>query len=340
MGRGRLTSDRHPTSARRRLRAAAGCLALAAPKLKAGLLGALVLMGALGAVAPVAAQPSPPPAPPLVRWMVQDMPPHFVYRDGKPPQRVEDLGQGEIDGFLRLLIERMPQFRHEFVELSLPRFEAQVRQGETLCSVLHVRTPERLQWLYFTSLHPAMMSRQIHVIVRRGDLARFEANGQPLQLADLLRRNDLTGLLPRDRSYGPRIDKLLAANPERAPRSIVAGRGAQLLPMLRAKRMDYTLEYPVMVDEYNAAHPGAPELAKLPLAEGRSTLMATAGCSRTPEGRRAIEAMDHAVRQLAADPQREAWIKGWRNGAPIDADDLQRLNRFLDERARGPAQIE
>lgn len=277
---------------------------------------------------------------PVLRWLVQDMPPHFVYRDGKPPQRAEDLGQGEIDGFLRLLVERMPQFRHEFVELSLPRFEAQARQGETLCSVLHVRTPERLQWLYFTSLYPPMLSRQIHVVVRREDLGRFESNGQPLQLADLLRRTDLTGLLPRDRSFGPRIDRLLAANPERAPRSVVAGRGAHLLPMLRARRMDYTLEYPITVDDFSATHPGAPELAKLPLAEGRSTLVATAGCSRTPEGRRAIEAMDQAVRQLAADPQRDAWIKAWRNGTPIDAEDLQRLNRYLDERARGPAQIE
>jgi len=280
------------------------------------------------------------PARPVLRWLVQDMPPHFSYRGGKPPQRAEDLGQGEVDGFLRLLIERMPRFRHEFVELSLPRFEQQARQGETLCSVLHVRTPERLQWLYFTTLYPPMLSRQIHVIVRREDLARFESNGQPLQLADLLRRTDLVGLLPRDRSFGPRIDKLLAADPDRTPRAIVAGRGGHLLPMLRARRMDYTLEYPMAVDDFSASHPGSPELAKLPLAEGRSTLVATAGCTRSPEGRHAIEAMDQAVRQLAADPQRDAWIKAWRKGLPIDAEDLQRLNRFLDERARGPAQIE
>ncbi|MDH0867445.1 TIGR02285 family protein [Mitsuaria sp. GD03876] len=322
---------------------------LVAPLAAAAAFAFSFVLGALTAV-PAAAQPttpspssaSPSPAAPLpiLRWLVQDMPPHFVYRDGKAPQRVEDLGQGEVDGFLRLLIERMPQFRHVFVELSLPRFEAQARQGETICSVLHVRTPERLQWLYFTSLYPPMLSRQIHVIVRREDLSRFESNGQPLQLADLLRRTDLTGLVPRDRSFGPRIDKLLTADPERAPRSVVAGRGAHLLPMLRARRMDYTLEYPITVDDFSAMHPGAPELAKLPLAEGRSTLVATAGCSRTPEGRRAIEAMDQAVRQLAADPQREAWIKAWRNGAPIDTEDLQRLNRFLDERARGPAQVE
>ena len=63
-----------------------------------------------------------PSAPPVLRWLVQDMPPHFAYRDKRPPQRVEDLGDGEVDGFLRLLIERMPQYRHEFIELSLPRF--------------------------------------------------------------------------------------------------------------------------------------------------------------------------------------------------------------------------
>lgn len=305
-----------------------------------GALSAALLAAGLALAQPVSpATPSAPPAP-VLRWLVQDMAPHFNYRDGRPPERTEDLGQGEIDGFLRLLVERMPQFRHEFVELSLPRFEAQVRQGETICSVLHLRTPERLHWLYFTTLYPPMLSRQIHVIVRRDDLSRFESKGQPLQLADLLRRTDLVGLVPRDRSFGPRIDKLLAANPGRAPRGIVAGRNVNLLPMLRARRMDYTLEYPITVDDFSATHPGPPELAKLPLVEGRSTLVATAGCSRTPDGRRAIEAMDQAVRQLAADPQREAWIKTWRNGAPIDAEDLQRLNRFLDDRARGPAQIE
>ncbi|WP_141100836.1 TIGR02285 family protein [Roseateles aquatilis] len=298
-----------------------------------------------GGVAPSFAQPQPQ-APiqggplPLLRWWILDMPPHFSYRDGKAPQRAEDLGQGEVDGFMRLLVDRMPQFRHEFVELSLPRFEAQVRQGETLCSVLHVRTPERTQWLYFTPLHPALLARQIHVVVRREDLPRFEFNGQSVALADLLRRTDLVGLVPRDRSFGPRIDKLLAADPERAPRSVVAGRSANLLGMLKARRMDYTLDYPATVDEYSAQHPGSPALARLPIAEGRSTMVATGSCSRTPDGRRAIEAMDQAVRKLAADPQREAWFKAWRGLAGIDADDLPRLNRYLDERARGAAQIE
>ncbi|MBO9686491.1 TIGR02285 family protein [Roseateles chitosanitabidus] len=279
---------------------------------------------------------------PVLRWLVQDIPPHFSYRDGKPPQRPEDLGQGEVDGFLRVLTERLPQYRHEFVELSLPRFEAQARAGETLCSLLHVRTPERLQWLYFTPLHPPLLTRQVHVILRREDLSRFEPNGQALQLADLLRRKDLVGLVPRDRSFGPRIDKLLSADPDQAPRSVVAGRSANLLGMLKARRMDWTLDYPATVEQYSQQHPGSPELMRLPLAEGRSTMVATGSCSRTPTGRRAIEAIDQAVRQIAAEPlpQRDALIRAWRGPAGIEAEDLKAINRYFDERARGPAQIE
>lgn len=286
-----------------------------------------------------AAAPAQAPAP-LLQWLVQDIPPHFSFRDGRVPQRAEDLGQGEVDGFMRLLIERLPQFRHEMQELSLPRFEALARQGgPALCSVLHVKTPERLQWLYFTHLHPPMASRQIHVIVRREDLPRFETGGQPLQLGDLLKRSDLVGLLPRNRSFGPRIDQLLQARADQAPKTVVAGRSMHLLPMLRARRMDYTLEYPVVVDEFMQQPGSGPELVKLPLAEGRSTTLATVGCSRTPEGRRAIEAIDQVVRQLAADPQRDAWIRHWR-GHALDGEDQLRLQRYLDERARGGPQID
>ena len=71
--------------------------------------------------------------PPTLSWLVQDLPPHFSYQNGRAPQKAEDLGQGELDGFLRLLIARMPQYQHRFVEAGMPRFEALVRQGQTIC---------------------------------------------------------------------------------------------------------------------------------------------------------------------------------------------------------------
>jgi len=276
-----------------------------------------------------------------IRWVAQDVPPHFSFYQGHAPRSLAELGHGEVDGFMRVLLARMPQFKHEFVEASTARYEAASRSGETLCSTLHVRTPARAGWLYFSHLYPPLMSREIHVIVRRDALAQI-AQGAPADgrvvLADLLKRRDLNLLLARDRAFGPQIDKALAG--EVVPRLAVGAQlSSQLLDMLRAGRMDYTLEYPSVVNDY-LKRVGDPEaLVALPVAEGRSTLLATVSCSRTPAGRRHIEAIDAAVRALAQEPDRAAWVREWRGDRAGPAD-LKRLNAYMDERARGGPRIE
>lgn len=276
-----------------------------------------------------------------IRWVVQDVPPHFNFVQGHAPRSVAELGRGEVDGFLRVLLARMPEFQHEFVEASTTRYEALVRGGQTLCSALHVRTPERADWLYFSHLYPPLVSRELHVIVRRAVLPQL-AQGRPVDgrvvLADLLRRPELRLLLARDRSFGPQIDKALAA--EAVPRLAVGAQiSSQLLDMLRAGRMDYTLEYPSVVRSYLNRVGDTGALVALPVAEGRSTLLATVACSRTPEGLRHIEAIDAAVRALARGADRAAWVREWR-GDTVDAADLKRLNVYLDERGRGGPRIE
>lgn len=276
-----------------------------------------------------------------LRWVAQDVPPHFSFNQGHAPRSVGELGHGEVDGFMRVLLARMPQFQHEFVEASTTRYEALSRSGETLCSTLHVRTPARSSWLYFSHLYPPLASRELHVIVRRDALAQIAesrpADGRIL-LADLLKRPDLRLLLARDRAFGPQIDKLLAQHV--VPRLAVGAQlSNQLLDMLRAGRMDYVLEYPAVVRDY-LKRAGAPDaLVALPVIEGRSTLLATVSCSRTPQGLRHIHAIDAAVRALAREPERAAWVREWR-GDPVDVADMRRLNTYMDERARGGPRIE
>ncbi len=275
-----------------------------------------------------------------ITWLVMEMPPFFTYNKGQPPTTPQELQSGEIDGLQRLLISQMPaQVKQVFVEASLPRFEAMAREGRAVCSMFHLRTPERLQWLYFTHLLPPLESRDLHVVVRRDQLARFQTQkGVAIELSALLNRSDLSGLLARDRSFGKRINGLLADSGDKAPGTVVMGHGAHLLPMLRAGRMDYTLEYPLVVSTFLHDNPQGPDLALLPLVEGRSTQVATVGCSRNPAGRRAIELIDAAERRLAQDPKRDALIRDWRG--TIDDADKARLKRYLDERAKGGPQIE
>jgi uncharacterized protein (TIGR02285 family) len=286
-----------------------------------------------------AAQAAPPAE--TIRWVAQDVPPHFSFVQGKPPRSIAELGHGEVDGFMRVLLKRMPEYRHEFVEASTARYEAESRRGETLCSTMHVRTPERLQWLYFSHLYPPLISREIHVVVPRklmADLDRGRPKDGRLQLSELLKRDELRLLVARDRAFGAQIDSLLSQYT--VPRLAVGAQlSTQLLDMLRAGRMDYTLEYPSVVKDYLArvGDPGA--LVALPMAEGLSTLLATVSCSRTPEGRRHIEAIDAAVRKLAGEPRRDAWVREWR-GNRAEPQDRKRLDAYMDERARGGPRIE
>ncbi len=257
-----------------------------------------------------------------------------------------DLGNGERDGFLRLLIGQMPQYQHEFVEASLPRFELMVRGGETLCSVLHKRLPERLANRYFTPMFPAPSSRQIQLVIRRDRLERVQSLGTPVAVATLLQVPGLKGLVARERSFGSTLDALLKPAQGRALDTVVTTNTRTLLAMLRAGRMDYTLEHADTVQQFLRDSPEATpagraeaDLLILPIAELEGLDMAYASCSRSKPGREQIEAIDAAVRRLAQDPRREAWLRAWL-GESAGAAERARLIRFLDDRARRGPQIE
>jgi len=291
-----------------------------------------------GLWAPMQAEAAHPVAKPIVQWLVQDLPPMFVYaQSGVPPTRLSDLGQGEVDSLMRILLQRMPQYQHELVEMPLARFEKLVKQGQTYCSFLHLRTPDRLNWLYFTPLHPPLYSRQIHLVLRKEQAHRLESERLPLALEDILQRGDLNGLVARDRSFGPHIDVILRAVGDKAPSMVPGLSRSQLLQMLAAQRMDYTLEYPAMVEAFER-RTGRRDFVVLPLQESRSSMISPASCSRTPEGRAVVEAVDAAMRSLAKDPQREQWLEPWTH--LLGAQDRKHFYRYLDERAKGGPQIE
>jgi uncharacterized protein (TIGR02285 family) len=293
----------------------------------------LLTLGVLGASLAL-----PTSAKPVLTWLVQNVPPFFSYAEGRAPLSAAELGPGERALFLRLLIEQLPQYQHVFIEASLPRFERMLSQGQTICSVLHKRLPERLANRYFTPMHPVIGSRQIQLLLRRDRLARFQALGTPVPLARLWEAGDLRGLVERDRSFGGTLDSALKPALGKGMDTVVVSNKATLLNMLLAGRMDYTLEYPDAIAA--TLDPGqAQELVALPIAEADRAELAHASCSRTAEGLARVQAIDAAIRRLAQNPQRELWLRGLLGESPSAAE-RARQERFLNERAQRGPQIE
>ncbi|MFY8118980.1 MAG: hypothetical protein ACOVLH_14315 [Roseateles sp.] len=274
-------------------------------------------------------------AKPVVPWLIQNSPPAFSYDITRPPESAAELGPGDRAMFLRLLVEQLPQYQHVFIELSLPRFELMLSQGQTICSVLHKRLPERLGKLYFTPMYPAISARLPHLIVRRDSLARFQALGSPIPLGKVLASTELRGLVERQRSFGSTLDGTLKPRLGKTLDTVVVLNKSTLLSMLLAGRMDYTLEYPEALPGLLPARQ-VQELIALPIAEAYKSDFAYASCSRTSEGLVRIQAIDAAVRRLAQDPQRDLLLRHWL-GEGLGANDRTRLERYLTERAqRGP----
>lgn len=275
-------------------------------------------------------------------WQVHAMPPFFAYRNGQRPQRIEDLsGEGTVDSFMRLLLPLLPQYRHEFVDVTAARAAAMAREGRPLCSLLHLRLPARLGERYFTPAYPIVRPLQPVLVVHREQRARFAALGQPLSLTALLQREDFSGIYAIGRSFGAEIDRLIRSQPGTRPalQGLVTGRYSNVLTMLRARRMDYALDYPQPVDDYLQSVGAPGELVCLPFAEAPQLTMVYASCTRSEAGLRQMEAIDAAIRELAQPRWRKALQQGLRE-QDFSRSERSRIDHYLDERARGGAQIE
>lgn len=269
-----------------------------------------------------------------ITWNLVDWPPFYVLKNGQAPASAEELGEGAIDEFLRLLLPHLPQYRHRFVTLNGPRAEVERRAGRGLCSPSSMRTPARLRERYFT---PALPTVQLQLVLRRERLALLAQGRGTVSLRQLTQRTELSGLVMRARHYGADLAPWLAEAPDRNIKAMVAPRAGNLLTMLAAGRMDYTLEYPMVVAYHQQGR--AAELVSLPIEEAGEPPLGYISCNRNPWGLAVLRDIDRALRELARQPEAAQVYRRWL-GEEQQAREQARLERFFAQRARGGVRIE
>lgn len=226
-------------------------------------------------------------------WTVRDMPP-FNIMDG--PQK----GQGIADRMLELVRDSMPQYQHINARVNRARANQMLNGNALACDPGLLWSKERAEIMYFSI--PALGLLTNGIMVREHqlvELAPFIQAGEFDLRAFLADGRYTLGTLV-ERSYGQVIDaELKRANPDRLMVHHGNSASLSLLRMQQHERLTALLGYWPEA-RYLAENNGIDlEQLRFYSVKGVPTYqLAYITCSKTPQGLKAITAINQELRGL------------------------------------------
>lgn len=294
-------------------------------KLRAWLLPLAV--STLLALAMQAAAQAQKPARPVMNWILVDFPPASMPVDGKP-------GQGSTDGVVKFVIKHWPEVEHHFIAANANRAWSMIANGQEACYPTAIHTPDRDKVALFADVN---LLPPLELVARKDVAGRLplNANGE-VRLKELLTQMDVSGLLVDKRSYGPKLDALIAQRPAGSSAKLltVSDLGARILKMVALGRADYTLDHDLTLAYQQKTDPASfAGLQGIPIEGNTEPIVAGIACPRSAWGRQAVVRIDQIIsRHIDARELREP-LERW-----MTPETLKRftpaLNAYIAQRKR------
>lgn len=265
---------------------------------------------------------------PVIDWALVDGPPYHLRRAAQqgPPRSVDELGDGISDRLVAQLAQALPQYRHRLHWLSRQAMWRQIRAGQSLCYPDAFRTEERLRVAWFSEVSPGVPQ----VLLLRPGLHEGAIR---LSLQSLLQDGSLRGVFEKQRSYGPRLDPLLADHGDgTALQWQTLPNGPQLLRMLERGRMDYLIEFATAVQHHREQLQPPPHFGLARIAEDETPPPSAVACTRNDWGRAVIVDIDAAIRRISLHSEGGAALLRWLP-PELRRSEAARIERYYRERA-------
>lgn len=226
-------------------------------------------------------------------WLLMNWPP-FIKMQG------DALVGGVTGEQMKLLFASLPEYDHRTQQVSVIRLQTELRSDRHVCSMPIQKTPQREASMLFTEPVDVGLSNRLYV---RAEIARQLGQSDPIDLTQIVSRADLRGIVHRGRTYGPYIDHLLTTAGAATNLQILVLESDNVLKMLDSGRIDYVIEYPVVVRYWE-------HLQRQPRAAFHSYRIAGAddfsigyiACSKTDWGAAAVARINHAFKALVQRP--------------------------------------
>ncbi len=251
-------------------------------------------------------------------WYKPNWPPYF---EPSGPQT----GQGYIDQLLNYLQSELPDVQFESTYYALNSLEQMRLQKPNTCNVSHLRTPEREKIAYFTAFY---IQPPPQLVFREADWKTKLYEAKVISLARILDEKNLHGGFSSARSYGAALDSLLTSRKKNPNVEILTGspESSSLLNMLSAKKFDFTLEYPEVVNYLIANKMVLGNLAFAEVQEQRDAVVVHIACSKTPWGKKTILLLDSTLQKIANTAKFKKLMEDWHS-----ADLRQTFRKDFDE---------
>lgn len=193
--------------------------------------------------------------------------------------------------YRRYFQSQLTQFSHREEKMPLARFLKKARSGKEFCLSGMVRTPEREKYLVYSD--PMARLPLPHVYVRGTTANRLGLEDGQVSLAWLMDQPGIRAVFQRARSYGP-LDEIIAARIDQPGflRSTVLTK--TLAEMLALGRVDFFIEYPVILDSITVAGKYI-RFRVLRVKEQPETMPVHIACAKTPFGRRVVQRISEII---------------------------------------------
>ena len=253
----------------------------------------LALLGACAVMSLAQAQTPTPGEDKVITWAVTRWPPIMTFKNASP-QSLDDMGDGITDQVILKLAANLPGYQHRFMTSNIPRIWKEIADGHALCSAATLWTPERARLTYMT---PMLIIPPLHLVVRRDRLKAVTRGAAAVSIRALAQRKDIVGYLEVERSYGPAINAM-PDDPGLSLHRMVVPTGTQLITMLDIGRMDYTVEFPMVIEYMRRQGQLRNDMVVVPLQEAPNDNPNYVACTRNAWGESVTRDIERAV-QLA-----------------------------------------
>jgi len=255
-----------------------------------------------------------------VTWMEAIAPPFFIH-EGK------NKGQGYEDVVTDILKENLSEYAHEEMTANISRHYYNFKQGQKVCNVGLYKTPEREEFLYFST--PSFFTLPTVLVIKKDKFADF-GNSKIVRLDSLLKDGKLVIGRATNRSYGKYVDAIL--NKYKGRDNIFVFEGEELshnfFQMLKLDRLDALISLPEEAI-YQAEKLGIKdEIMTLTIEEnqvGYESWLSYVGCSKTEWGKKIIKRINQILlTQRPTKKYREAYER-W-----LDDSSLENYRKLYD----------